>query len=275
MNATGIKWTEKTWNPATGCKQVSPGCAFCYAKTIAEDPSKAKWFPNGFGMTLHPERLQQPKAIKEPSMIFVNSMSDLFWDQIPDDFVDKVMDVIAATPQHRYQILTKRPERMLAYSVRRPLPENVWAGVTIESQAQASRLDVLKKVKGAKIKFISAEPLLSSLVLDWSALDWVIAGGESGAHLKDSEMCLKRGLVWFRDATGQWVPRADRTDWIRGIRDGCVSAKTAFFFKQWGGPWSSSAGNILDEQTWEQYPSDMPRWPTKHVGLVASQLPLF
>ena len=227
MNTTGIKWTEKTWNPATGCEKVSAGCKYCYAKRIAEDPAKAAMFPNGFGLTLHEKRLNQPVYLPEPSLIFVNSMSDLFWDQIPEQFVDNVMAVIRKTPQHRYQILTKRPERMAEYSSRKPLPANVWAGTSIESQRVAHRLDDLRKVQGAGTKFISAEPLLGPLDLDWSAVDWVIVGGESGPHLKDATVCHQRGIV--QEFAGRWVPRADRIQWVRDIRDGCVAANLPAF----------------------------------------------
>jgi protein gp37 len=275
LNTTGIKWTEKTWNPVTGCQQVSAGCKFCYAKRIAEDPAKAAIFPNGFGLSLHPKRLDQPKYLPEPTLVFVNSMSDLFWDKVPVDFVDKVMDVIEASPQHRFQVLTKRPERMAAYSLRRRLPRNVWAGTSIENQKVAGRLDDLMTVQGAGVKFISAEPLLGPLVLDWKAVDWVIVGGESGSHLNDVAICEDRGLVV--EALGRWFPREDRKNWVRDIRDGCTKAGTAFFFKQWGGPWSSSGGNWLDGKKWEQYPADMPCWPVKSAVVTAAtdELPLF
>lgn len=259
MNTTGIKWTEKTWNPVTGCMQVSAGCKFCYAKRIAEDPGKASSFPKGFGLALHEKRLDQPIYMTKPTLIFVNSMSDLFWDKVPEEFVDKVMEIIRKTPQHRYQILTKRPERMAEYSSRKPLPSNVWAGTSIENQRVAHRLDELRKVQGAGVRFISAEPLLGPLDLDWSGVDWVIVGGESGPHLHDPTVCAQRGLV--EEVAGIWTPRADRIDWGRGIRDACLAAGTPFFFKQWGGPWSGSAGNLLDGVKWEQYPADMPAQP--------------
>jgi protein gp37 len=275
LNTTGIKWTEKTWNPVTGCQAVSEGCRHCYAKRIAEDPAKASIFPKGFGLSVHPSRLNQPKHLPEPSLIFVNSMSDLFWDKVPVEFVDKVMDVIDSLPQHRFQVLTKRPQRMADYSRQRPLPRNVWAGTSIENQKVAGRLDSLLQVQGAGVRFISAEPLLGTLELNWGAVDWVIVGGESGPHLNDADVCLDRGLV--TKFAGRWLPRDDeRYDWVRSIRDGCVTTETAFFFKQWGGPWSGAAGNELDGRTWEQYPADMPCWPTKAVTPVTTvtQLPL-
>jgi protein gp37 len=276
LNTTGIKWTEKTWNPVTGCNAVSEGCRHCYAKRLAEDPSRRANFPNGFGLTLHEKRLSQPRYLPEPSLIFVNSMSDLFWDKVPTEFVDKVMDVIASLSQHRFQILTKRPQRMAEYSRLRALPQNVWAGTSIENQKVSGRLDDLIQVKGAGVKFISAEPLLGPLQLDWKAVDWVIAGGESGPHLHDPAVCTNRGLVV--KTAGAWKQRTDeRQDWVRNIRDGCVAAGTAFYFKQWGGPWSGAVGNVLDGQTWEEYPADMPCWPTPppQPPIDPVQLPLF
>lgn len=254
MNKTEIKWTDFSWNPVTGCKEVSPGCAFCYAREIANGNRYGKnpGFPNGFGLTLKPERMDDPMKLQEPSMIFVNSMSDLFWEEIPEWYVRAILRVIELCPQHVFQVLTKRPERMLAFSLMSPFPDNLWAGVTIESQEQAGRLDVLKHVQ-AKVRFISAEPLLSPLDLDWSAVDWVITGGESGNHLNDPRMCGKRGLAEW--VGGVWVPRASRIDWVRQIRDGCVSSGTHFFHKQWGGPYSKSAGRTLDGREWDEYPA--------------------
>jgi protein gp37 len=253
MHKTAIKWTEQTWNPVTGCKEVSPGCAFCYAREIANgnrygDNSR---FPNGFGLTLRPDRLIEPMMLKNPTVIFVNSMSDLFWEEIPEWYVMAILRVIELCPRHVFQVLTKRPERMLYFSLKSPFPDNLWAGVTIESQAQARRLDVLKKVE-AKTKFISAEPLLSPLDLDWDAVNWVITGGESGSHLKDPRICAKRGLAEWNGRA--WVPRQDRIDWVKGIRDSCVAVGTHFFHKQWGGPYSGSAGRELDGREWDEHP---------------------
>jgi protein gp37 len=139
MNETGIIWTEITWNPVTGCELITSGCAFCYAKTLAEQ-RRGPAFPNGFELTLRPHKLRDPIRIKEPSLIFVNSMSDLFWEQIDDAYRDRVLDTIEQTPRHQYQVLTKRPDVMLRYSRRRRLPSNFWAGVTIEEQKFVDRL---------------------------------------------------------------------------------------------------------------------------------------
>lgn len=254
MRKTKIKWTERTWNPVTGCKEVSPGCAFCYAREIANGKryGNSPGFPNGFAMTLRPKRLIEPLELAAPSIIFVNSMSDLFWDEIPEWYVRAILRVIELCPQHVFQVLTKRPEQMLEFSRKFRFPDNLWAGVTIESQEQAGRLDVLKQVE-AKIRFVSVEPLLSPLDLDWSAVDWVITGGESGSHLNDPRMCEKRGLAEL--VGGVWVPRTSRIDWVRQIRDGCVAAGTHFFHKQWGGPHSGSAGRILDGREWDERPA--------------------
>jgi protein gp37 len=251
MNETGIIWTEVTWNPASGCKLLSPGCAFCYAKTIAEERGGAA-FPNGFGLTLRPHKLREPLKLKEPSLIFVNSMSDLFWEEIDDDYRDRVLDVICQSPHHQYQVLTKRPENLLRYSRKRRLPGNFWAGVTIESQDYAGRADVLRQVE-AEIRFVSAEPLLSPLELDLRGLHWLIAGGESGRHLLQKKFREPRGLVDYAGA-GQWPVKADRIPWVRRLRDDCVAAGVAFHFKQWGGLTSKSGGRVLDGRTWEEFP---------------------
>ncbi|OAM88962.1 phage Gp37/Gp68 family protein [Termitidicoccus mucosus] len=254
MNKTGIKWTDKTWNPVTGCQKVSEGCKYCYASTLAERFSGGKAYPNGFAMTLHPERLNQPKNLVKSQRIFVNSMSDVFWSAIPRSFVDQMFDVMEATPHLTYQILTKRPEAMLSYSRRRRFTKNIWVGVTVESQAVADRLDVLREVQTDGYRFVSAEPLLSPLAVDWSGLDWVITGGESGEHLMDATIRQSRALVTL--ANCRWTPRIDRIPWIRAIRDASKASKLAFFHKQWGGVINNIAGNELDGRIWEEYPYD-------------------
>lgn len=254
MNKTGIKWTNKTWNPVTGCQKISDGCRFCYANDLAERFSGSQAYPNGFKMTLHPERLNQPLNLKVPQRIFVNSMSDVFWASVPEDFVDLIFDVMERTPHLTYQILTKRPERMLAYSRKRPFAHNIWAGVTVECQDVAGRLDILREVKTHGNRFVSAEPLLSPLAVDWTGIDWVITGGESGDHLLDPAIRAARGLVELNG--NKWTPRADRIDWVRQIRDDCKAAGAAFFHKQWGGITNNIAGNLLDAGIWEEYPPD-------------------
>jgi protein gp37 len=251
MNETGIAWTTATWNPASGCKEASEGCKYCYAKTLAENKRGTPAFPNGFDLTLRPHKLREPFALK-PSLIFVNSMSDLFWEQITDQYRDRVLDVIEQTPQHQYQVLTKRPDILLAYSKRRRLPSNFWAGTTIENARWLSRLDVLKEVD-AEIRFVSAEPLIGPLSgLNLEGVQWIITGGESGLHLRSDDVCDRRGLV--RQDRGRWVAREDRIDWVRSIRDEAIRAGAAFFHKQWGGPRPESGGRLLDGRTWDEFP---------------------
>lgn len=254
MNKTGIKWTTLTWNPASGCKRITSGCAFCYAYTLAEAKRGTPAFRNGFDLTIRPHKLREPLRLKEPSLIFVNSMSDLFWPEIPESYRDQILDVIECTPQHQYQVLTKRPEEMLRYSRRRKLPENFWAGVTIEDQANADRADILREVE-ASIRFVSVEPLLAPLVLDWTGLHWCITGGESGVHLLDPKLREARALVDYEKR--RWTARPDRIEWVRSLRDQCLAASVKFFHKQWGGHYPESGGRLLDGRTWDE----MPRLP--------------
>lgn len=248
MNKTGIKWTDRTWNPVTGCVKISSGCKYCYANDIAD-----RFYTNKFNLTLHPERLIQPSHQKLPHKVFVNSMSDVFWEAVPEYFVDQIFDVMEAAPRLTFQILTKRPDRMLSYSKKRRFAENIWAGVTVECQAVAHRLDLLRQINTDGKRFVSAEPLLSRLSVDWSGIDWVITGGESGTHLSDPAICQARGLV-VHLGRNVWIPRPDRIDWIREIRDACVAKRIAFFHKQWGGSTSNVAGNKLDGKIWQQFP---------------------
>jgi protein gp37 len=254
MNRTGIVWTDFTWNPFSGCKKISPGCQFCYAETMAERFRGGKGFPNGFDLTLRSHKLQEPLKLKKPTRIFVNSMSDFFLDEVEDEFRDQVVDVMEATPQHQYQVLTKRAETLLRYSQRRKLPPNFWAGVTVEDQIRSQRLDLLRQVK-ANIRFISAEPLLSPLTLNLEGIHWLISGGESGSHLRNPDIRAKRGLADYSATDRQWFPRPDRIDWVRSLRDQCQVAGVAFLHKQWGGAKPESAGRELDGRTWDEYPS--------------------
>lgn len=225
---TEIEWTDKTWNPVTGCDKVSPGCDHCYAERIA-----SRRFPNGFAVTLHPERLHEPLHWREPRRVFVNSMSDLYHDLIPDEFIRQVWDTMAATPAHTYQILTKRPGRMRSLSRRLPLLSNVLLGVSTETQRWADiRIPLLLDTRAA-IRFISAEPLLGRIDLTayLPQLDWVIVGGESGPGCRPCD-----------------------PDWVRSLRDQCVGS-TAFFFKQWGGRRPKSGGRELDGRLWDEQPA--------------------
>jgi protein gp37 len=252
MNNTGIIWTEKTWNPVSGCKEVSEGCKFCYAKTLAENKRGTPAFRNGFDLTVREHKLTEPFKIKTPTIIFVNSMSDLFWDEIPESYRDKIVDVIEQTPQHQYQVLTKRPELMLKYSERRRLPDNFWAGTTVENERQTERIDILRKVR-AKIRFLSIEPLIGAIeTTNFDNIHWVITGGESGVHLYNESVRERRGLVSYIDK--QWDVREDRADWVRSIRDACITQDVRLFHKQWGGATSKSAGRLLDGRTWDEFP---------------------
>jgi protein gp37 len=226
-----IGWTDKTWNPTTGCTKVSPGCKNCYAEALTK--RFKNHFGSGFAFTVHPERLDQPRHWRSPSRIFVNSMSDLFHEQMPLPYLRQIFEVMAACPQHVSQILTKRHERMLNLSGELVWPENVWMGVSVESQRYAHRTNYLRQVP-AEVRFLSCEPLLGPLRLNLQGIHWVITGGESG-------------------------PRCRRVDpgWVISIRDQCRRSDVAFFHKQWGGLTPKSGGRQLEGRTWD----DMPvRW---------------
>lgn len=231
---SAIEWTEATWNPVTGCDKVSPGCAHCYAQTFAERWRGISGHPyeQGFDLRLWPQRLDQPQRWKRPRMIFVNSMSDLFHERVPVAFIQQVFTSMEDTPWHTFQVLTKRPERVVELANDLPWPENVWMGVSIENRRFVHRADLLRKVPAA-IRFISAEPLLGPLEgLDLRAIDWLIAGGESGPRHR----------------------RVDET-WIVELRDRCLADGVAFFFKQWGGARPKSQGRELQGRTWDQMPA--------------------
>lgn len=264
MNETGIIWTQATWNPASGCERITPGCKYCYALTLAEQKRGTRAFPNGFDLTIRPHKLVEPFRRRQPSLIFVNSMSDLFWEAIPNDYRDQIVDVIEQTPQHQYQVLTKRPDAMLAYSRRRQLPPNFWAGVTIESNLYADRADVLRKVK-AEIRFVSAEPILDELSkLDLTDIQWLITGGESGLHLKDPAIRARRGLA--EPIAGKWRPMPSRYHWVTDLRDWAAKMSVSFLHKQWGGLRPTSAGRLVDGRTWDEIPKHPSEqlWREKH-----------
>ncbi len=234
-----IEWTEASWNPVTGCTKVSPGCAHCYAETFAERFRGVAGHPyeQGFDLKLWPERLNLPLRWKRPRTIFVNSMSDLFHEAVPEEFVQQVFDVMLRAEHHTFQVLTKRPERAAQLSPRLLWPGNIWMGTSVENQRFVSRVDWLRRT-GAKLKFLSCEPLLGPLKLHLSGIGWVIVGGESGPRA-----------------------RPMRADWARDIRAQCRKAGVPFFFKQWGahneegirvGKWR--AGRLLDGKTWDEMP---------------------
>lgn len=235
---TKIEWTDETWNPVTGCVKVSPGCKHCYAERFAERFRGTPGHPffNGFDPTLRPERLEQPFRWRSPRMVFVNSMSDLFGDFVPDAFIESIFNVMRRTPQHTYQVLTKRASRMRWWVRRQGWLEratNIWLGVSVEDREFGlPRVEALRRTPTA-VRFLSIEPLLEGLpTLDLTGIDWVIVGGESGPGARPLD------------------PR-----WVRDIRDHCRSVKVPFFFKQWGGVFKSRRGRLLDGRTWDEFPN--------------------
>ncbi len=230
---SSIEWTENTWNPVTGCTKISPGCKFCYAERMAKrlHAMGAKNYRNGFKVTLHEHMLNVPLTWKKPTVVFVNSMSDLFHDAVPDDFILKVFEVMNRAYWHQFQVLTKRPERVLEMDKMLSWTPNIWMGTSVENEEYAFRIDSLRQTN-AKIKFLSLEPLLGPLdYLDLTNIHWAIVGGESGPHA-----------------------RPMKNEWVISIRDQCQKAKVAFFFKQWGGTNKKKTGRLLDGRTWDDMP---------------------
>jgi protein gp37 len=237
-----IEWTETTWNPTTGCDRISAGCDHCYALTLAKrlkSMGSAKYQNDGdlrtsgpgFGVTTHAAALGQPLRWREPRLVFVNSMSDLFHAKVPTEFIRQVFDVMAATPQHTYQVLTKRARRLRRLAPSLDWPPNVWMGVSIENSDTLHRVDDLREVP-ASVRFLSCEPLIGLLTgLDLEAIGWVIVGGESGPHA-----------------------RPVNSKWITQIRDTCLATQVPFFFKQWGGRTPKAGGRELEGRTWDEMP---------------------
>jgi protein gp37 len=229
-----IEWTSASWNPVTGCDQVSPGCAHCYAKTFAERWQGVPGHPyeQGFELRLWPDRLELPLRWRKPKLVFVNSMSDLFHERVPLDYIEAVFDVMKRADHHVFQVLTKRHERLAELAPHLPWPQNVWMGVSIENRRFVHRADYLREVPAA-VRFISAEPLLGLLEgLGLNDIDWLIAGGESGAG-----------------------HRRVAADCVRDLRDRCTEEGVAFFFKQWGGRTPKTGGRELDGRTWDEMPT--------------------
>ena len=239
---TAIEWTEVTWNPTTGCDRISAGCDNCYALTLAKRlkaMGQAKYQVDGdprtsgpgFALTVHRQTLDEPYRWRQPRLVFVNSMSDLFHARVPLGFVRDVFDVIADTPQHTYQVLTKRSTRLRKVADRLDWPNNLWMGVSVENADAMYRVDDLRRVPSA-VRFLSCEPLLGSLDgITLTNIGWVIAGGESGANNRPMQLA-----------------------WARSIRDACQDAEVPFFFKQWGGRTPKAAGRELDGRIWSQMP---------------------
>ncbi|WP_295154870.1 DUF5131 family protein [uncultured Brachyspira sp.] len=232
-NNSNIEWTESTWNPVTGCTKVSAGCQNCYAEKLANRlyAMGVKNYINKFELTIHKEALNIPMKWRKPRMIFVNSMSDLFHEDIPLEFLKRIFNVMNECSQHTFQILTKRSENMLKLSSKLKLTDNIWLGVTVENNASLYRISDLLKTN-SKIKFVSFEPLLTSLPdLDTNGLDWAIVGGESGYNA-----------------------RPMKEEWVIDIKNRCLNSNTAFFFKQWGGANKKKNGRLLQGRTWNAMP---------------------
>ena len=228
-----IEWTHATWNPVTGCEKVSPGCKNCYAERMSErlrlmgQPN----YRNGFAVTLQPHMLEVPLGWKRPQRIFVNSMSDLFEESVPLEYVRAVLDVARRAHWHHFQVLTKRAERLAALDAELDWPPNVWMGVSVENADYLWRIDELRRARAA-LRFLSIEPLLGPLEeLDLRGIDWVIVGGESGPHCRSVDPA-----------------------WVVGVRDRCLASGVPFFFKQWGGTNKKKTGRELEGRTWDELP---------------------
>jgi protein gp37 len=233
MAQSSIEWTESTWNPLTGCTKISPGCKFCYAERMAKrlHGMGQPRYSNGFRLTLHEDVLELPLNWKKPQLIFVNSMSDMFHNDVSAGFIQKTFDVMRRAWWHQFQVLTKRSDRLLEMSPSIAWPANVWMGVSVERQDYAFRVDDLRQT-GAAVKFLSLEPLLGPLHnLDLRGIDWVIVGGESGPGARPMEK-----------------------DWVLAIKAECRKARVPFFFKQWGGFNKKKAGRVLQGRTWNELP---------------------
>ena len=230
---TKIEWTECSWNPITGCTKISDGCAHCYAATLTRRlvAMHNPRYKNGFNVTVHEDLIELPKKWKAPRKIFVNSMSDIFHESVPDDIILRIFATMNACPQHIFQVLTKRPERLAQLNDRINWTPNIWMGVTIENNKYLYRADLLRKCN-AKLRFISAEPLIGEINdINLEQIDWLIVGGESGSQARPMDIL-----------------------WVRALRDKAQTEKVAFFFKQWGGTVKKKTGRVLDGQTYDEYP---------------------
>jgi protein gp37 len=229
-----IEWTDATWNPVTGCTKISPGCKFCYAERMAGrlHAMGQHRYRNGFRPTLQPDLLEAPLRWGTPRVIFVNSMSDLFHDEVPDDYIKAVFDTIKRADHHIFQVLTKRSERLRNFATELAWPRNLWMGVSVENEDYVSRIRNLQRVP-AYVRFLSMEPLLGPVRrLPLAGIHWVIVGGESGPGARPMQ-----------------------PEWARAILDRCRRRKVPFFFKQWGGVWKKRRGRVLDGRTWDERPA--------------------
>lgn len=235
MKQSKIEWTELTWNPITGCTKISAGCKFCYAEVMSKrlKAMGVDKYKNGFKLALHPGVLSEPYSWKHSKIVFVNSMSDLFQENVPIEFIQKVFQVMNENPQHVFQVLTKRADILLKYDKAKLLKwtHNIWMGVSVEDQRVKNRITLLRKTK-AKVKFLSCEPLIGPLPrMNLKKIDWVIVGGESGRK-----------------------PRPMDAEWALDIQEQCESADVAFFFKQWGGTNKKKTGRLLNGRTYDEMP---------------------
>jgi len=229
-----IEWTEYSWNPVTGCTKISPGCAHCYAERFAERLKAMgnRRYAQGFDVHIHTDLVLSPVRWKRPRVIFVNSMSDLFHDKVPTEFIEEVFHTMNRCPQHTFQVLTKRSQRLLDLSARLKWTHNIWMGVSVENADMMHRIRDLV-LTNAKVKFLSCEPLLAPLdQLPLKGIDWVIVGGESGPNA-----------------------RPMKEEWVLSIRDQCIASDVPYFFKQWGGKNKKASGRLLDGRTWDQKPA--------------------
>jgi len=233
-DGSSIEWTDATWNPVRGCTKISSGCKHCYAETFSERFRGVPGHPfeQGFDLRLVPSALGLPLKWKAGRFVFVNSMSDLFHEDVPSSYIDQVFDVMQQASQHQFQVLTKRADRMHTWASGRKLPANVWMGVSVENAEQRQRIRHLQNVPAA-VRFLSIEPLLAEVGnLNLKGIHWVIVGGESGGKARPMD-----------------------PDWVRSIRQQCSEANVPFFFKQWGGVRKSTTGRILDGRTWDEMPA--------------------
>jgi len=228
-----IEWTESTWNPVSGCTKISRGCDNCYAERMAMrlKAMGTRGYENGFDVTLHPHTLEKPLKLKKPQIIFVNSMSDIFHEKIPDEFIFQIFEVMNKAHWHTFQVLTKRPKRLAKMASQLNWTDNIWMGVTVEANEYVDRVNYLRECP-AKIKFLSLEPLIASVdELDYTGIDWVIAGGESG-----------------------YGARVMKKEWVIEIKDRCKNENIDFFFKQWGGVNKKKSGRLLDGEFYDEMP---------------------
>jgi protein gp37 len=233
MSQTKIEWTELTWNPTTGCNKVSQGCKFCYAEVMARrlKAMGLEKYRNGFELTLHEDALKIPYTWKQPKIVFVNSMSDLFHKDIPLEFLQRVFKVMNDNPQHVFQVLTKRADILLKYHKELEWTHNIWMGVSVEDEKSLARINLLRRTK-AKVKFLSCEPLIGAISnLNLKKIDWVIVGGESGRR-----------------------PRPMKPEWVFEIHNKCLEENVPFFFKQWGGTNKKKTGRVLKGRTYSEMP---------------------